>query len=76
MMREFELSGYDFGLMRRKVGLFSLVSEGGIEFGDLEKYRVSFQKCVDWGGGSIRKRTIYHFCGCKVSGEDLCKKEV
>jgi len=46
MMREFELSGQDFGLMQGKVGLFSLVSAGGgIEIGDLEKYRVFPEMC-------------------------------
>ena len=50
---------------------------GGIEIGALEKYRVSFQKCVDWRWKEFKKEDhLPFFVACKISGKDLCKKEV
>ena len=48
--------------MRGKVSLHSLVSKGNGNW-DFEKYRVSFQKWVDWGWREVRKADQLVFCG-------------
>jgi hypothetical protein len=75
--RAFELLGQNFGLVRGKVSLHPLVNKGGMEIGDFEKYRVSFQKWEDWGWREVRKADhLVFFVVGEVSGENLREEEV